>query len=187
MEDLRARFVVEPGSKVSLDKIDPSDVEGVGTKDEAKERLSIEAERIDELQDRLYAERTRALLVVLQGTDTSGKDGTVRGVFGATSPLGVSVTAFGKPSPEELAHDFLWRIHRVCPTRGTIGVFNRSHYEDVLVARVRKLVPARTDRAALRADQHVRGDPRRLWHDNSQVHAAHLSRRAARAPASPAR
>jgi PPK2 family polyphosphate:nucleotide phosphotransferase len=94
---------------------------------------------IDTLQDRLYAERQRALLVILQGTDTSGKDGTIRKVFNQTGPLGVAVTAFGRPSEEELAHDFLWRVHMACPRRGIIGIFNRSHYEDVLVGRVRGL------------------------------------------------
>ena len=84
-----------------------------------------------------------ALLVVLQGTDTSGKDGTIRHVFNDTGPLGVSVTSFRRPSEEELGHDFLWRVHGVCPRRGTIGIFNRSHYEDVLVGRVRKLAPAK--------------------------------------------
>ena len=101
-----------------------------------------DAAEIDRLQDILYAEGRRALLVVLQGTDTSGKDGTIRDVFNATGPLGVHVTAFGAPSEEELAHDYLWRVHRACPRRGTIGIFNRSHYEDVLVVKVRKLAPA---------------------------------------------
>jgi PPK2 family polyphosphate:nucleotide phosphotransferase len=81
------------------------------------------------------------LLVVLQGIDTSGKDGTVRGVFGPCGPLGVCVTPFGRPSEEELAHDYLWRVHAAMPKRGMIGVFNRSHYEDVLVVKVRKLAP----------------------------------------------
>jgi len=90
----------------------------------------------------LFADGKRALLVVLQGMDTSGKDGTVRDVFNATGPVGVHVTAFRQPSEEERSHDFLWRIHRVAPARGTIGIFNRSHYEDVLVVKVRKLAPA---------------------------------------------
>src|SRR6185436_17966340 len=98
-----------------------------------------------------FAEGKRALLVVLQGTDTAGKDGTVRYVFKETSPLGVVVTPFGKPSEEELAHDFLWRAHLACPRRGFIGIFNRSHYEDVLIGRVRKLAPA--DEIEARYDQ----------------------------------
>jgi PPK2 family polyphosphate:nucleotide phosphotransferase len=98
-----------------------------------------DAQAIDAFQDRLYAEGRRALLVILQGTDTSGKDGTVRTVFAKTGPLGVVVRAFRRPTDQELAHDFLWRAHHACPSRGTIGIFNRSHYEDVLVARVRGL------------------------------------------------
>ena len=97
--------------------------------------------RLDGLQRRLYAEGTRAILVVLQGRDASGKDGTMRHVFGPLDPLGVAATSFKAPTAEELRHDFLWRIHRAAPARGTIGVFNRSHYEDVLVVRVRRLVP----------------------------------------------
>ena len=107
----------------------------------AKKHSKKDGAAIDKLQDRLYAEGKRALLVVLQGTDTSGKDGTVRHVFHQTGPLGVNVTAFGTPSREESSHDFLWRIHRACPRRGTVSIFNRSHYEDVLIARVRSLAP----------------------------------------------
>lgn len=142
MTDPRRHYIVEPGSKVDLGAIDPADTSKVGAKADAKARLKEDVQEIDRVQDRLYAERSRALLIILQGTDTSGKDGTVRGVFNATGPLGVSVTAFGRPSPDELAHDFLWRAHLACPRRGTIGIFNRSHYEDVLVGRVRKLAPA---------------------------------------------
>jgi PPK2 family polyphosphate:nucleotide phosphotransferase len=108
----------------------------------AEARLAEDSAAINALQDRLWAERKRALLVVLQGMDTSGKDGTVRGVFNATGPLGVTVTPFGAPTPAELAQDYLWRIHRAVPPRGAIGIFNRSHYEDVLVAKVRGLAPA---------------------------------------------
>ena len=97
--------------------------------------------QLDELQRRLHAEGTRALLVVLQGRDASGKDGTLRNVFGPLDPLGVTATSFKAPTEEELRHDFLWRVHRAVPGRGAIGVFNRSHYEDVLVVRVRRLVP----------------------------------------------
>lgn len=104
----------------------------------AEARLEENAHAINSLQDRLYAEGRRALLVVLQGIDTAGKDGTIRKVFNHTGPLGVSVTAFRQPSTEELAHDYLWRAHLAMPRRGTIGIFNRSHYEDVLIARVRK-------------------------------------------------
>ncbi|MCZ8314765.1 polyphosphate kinase 2 family protein [Phreatobacter sp.] len=134
-------LVVKPGAKVDLGDIDPRKVDFLGGEETVRERLTEDITAIDALQDRLYAEGKRALLVVLQGTDTSGKDGTIRGVFNATGPLGVSVTAFKKPSEEELAHDFLWRVHLAAPRRGTIGIFNRSQYEDVLIGRVRKLAP----------------------------------------------
>lgn len=141
--DLRKLFMVKPGRKVDLDDFDPGDISALrgADKDEAKGRIAEDAAAIDALQDRLYAENRRALLVILQGTDTSGKDGTVRAVFGVAGPIGVQVTAFKKPSEEELAHDFLWRVHKACPLRGTIGVFNRSHYEDVLVGKVRNFAP----------------------------------------------
>lgn len=133
---------VKPGRKARLEE---QSAEGDGLfadKSEAETALREAAQAINTLQDRLFAEGRRALLVVLQGMDTSGKDGTVRAVFNATGPLGVSVTAFGRPSVEETAHDYLWRAHKAVPARGHIGVFNRSHYEDVLVARVRGLAPA---------------------------------------------
>jgi PPK2 family polyphosphate:nucleotide phosphotransferase len=109
---------------------------------EAEKSLKEDAAAINDLQDRLFAEKARALLVVLQGVDTAGKDGTVRGVFNETGPLGVDVHAFGKPSDAELDHDYLWRVHKVTPAKGMIGIFNRSHYEDVLVVKVRELAPA---------------------------------------------
>jgi PPK2 family polyphosphate:nucleotide phosphotransferase len=136
-------YRLTPGKKVDLARIDPRDTGGVGDEAEAKVRLTLDGTEIDKLQDKLYAEGRRSLLVVLQGTDTSGKDGTIRSVFNVTGALGVNVTAFRKPSEEELDHDYLWRAHRACPKRGTIGIFNRSHYEDVLVVKVHKLVPAK--------------------------------------------
>lgn len=140
-KDPGAKFRIKPGDQVRLRKRDPADISAFDSKTDAKARSKKDAAAINELQDRLYAESKRALLVVLQGTDTAGKDGTIRNVFNATGPLGVVVTAFRQPSEEELAHDFLWRAHRACPPRGYIGIFNRSHYEDVLVARVRNLAP----------------------------------------------
>lgn len=133
------RFRIEPGKQVRLEKINPADASAFPDRKTAEEQSSKDAEAINVLQDRLYAEGTRALLVILQGIDTAGKDGTVRHVFNQTGPLGVTVTAFGRPSELELKHDFLWRAHMACPRRGTIGIHNRSHYEDVLVGRVRKL------------------------------------------------
>src|SRR3712207_2197420 len=136
---LREKLRIEPGEKIRLRDRNPRDKSMFGDEQETKAATAALAKDIDVLQDRLYAEGSRALLVILQGTDTSGKDGTIRSVFNATGPLGVSVTAFGPPTRTELAHDYLWRIHAACPRRGTIGIFNRSHYEDVLVAKVRGL------------------------------------------------
>jgi PPK2 family polyphosphate:nucleotide phosphotransferase len=143
-KDFTARYRIEPGAQVRLKERDPRDAAGFGEKAVEEAATAELAREIDHWQDRLYAEGKRALLVILQGTDTAGKDGTIRGVFNATGPLGVSVTPFRRPSEEDLAHDYLWRVHRACPERGHIGIFNRSHYEDVLVARVRKFAPAET-------------------------------------------
>jgi PPK2 family polyphosphate:nucleotide phosphotransferase len=137
-------FLIRPGSSVDLESLDPRDRSLFPDEEAARAGIVEDAKAIDALQDRLYAEGRRSLLVVLQGTDTSGKDGTIRHVFNATGPLGVRVQAFGPPSREELSHDFLWRVHRACPAKGTIGIFNRSHYEDVLVGRVRGLAPPDT-------------------------------------------
>lgn len=145
MSDLKtidAAILVKPGDKPKLAKRDTVCEHLFQTKEEAVEATKSCSNAIDALQDRLYAEGARSLLVVLQGIDTSGKDGTVRGVFDKCGPLGVRVTPFGRPTDIELSHDYLWRIHAAVPRRGHIGVFNRSHYEDVLVGRVRNLAPA---------------------------------------------
>lgn len=134
-----AAFTVSPGQNFKLAKCDPRADPGFGGKTAATAQLKEDAAAIDALQDRLYAEGKRALLVVLQGIDTSGKDGTIRAVFNTCGPLGVTVASFRAPSAVELAHDYLWRIHQACPQRGLIGIFNRSHYEDVLVVKVKKL------------------------------------------------
>ena len=143
-KDFAAAYRIKPGGRADLAKRDPGGVAPLGVDDKkaARERTEKDAEALDAMQDRLFAEGKRALLVVLQGTDTSGKDGTIRGVFNTAGPLGVVVTPFGRPSKEELAHDYLWRAHLAAPKRGFIGIFNRSHYEDVLIGRVRKLAPA---------------------------------------------
>lgn len=134
---------VEPGTKAHLSTRSTKDLPGVDVddKDEGKALLEPLAEEIGVLQQRLHAEGERSLLLVLQGTDTSGKDGAIAGVLRDASPSGTRVVAFRGPSALELDHDFLWRIHAACPARGEIGVFNRSHYEDVVAVRVRKLVP----------------------------------------------
>lgn len=109
-------------------------------KDETKKRLAEVLEELDELQNLLVAEGKHALLVVIQGMDASGKDGAIKDVFGTLNPQGVSVTSFKAPTAEELGHDFLWRIHQYAPLKGNIRVFNRSHYEDILITRVHKWI-----------------------------------------------
>jgi PPK2 family polyphosphate:nucleotide phosphotransferase len=136
-----ADLLVKPGSTVHLGDLDPRATPDDLNKDAAKQRTMEDALAIDSLQDRLYAEGRRALLIVLQGVDTSGKDGTIRAVFNSSGPLGVRVTSFRAPSAEELAHDYLWRVHNHVPPKGIIGVFNRSHYEDVLIVKVKNLAP----------------------------------------------
>lgn len=132
---------VAPGNKVRLAEIDPRRVEGEWTKKSALKQIEKNTAATADLTYRLYAENRRALLLVLQGMDTSGKDGTIRTVTSGVNPQSCQVVPFKQPSAEELDHDFLWRIHQAVPRRGNIGIFNRSHYEDVLVVRVHKLVP----------------------------------------------
>jgi len=131
---------VEPGTRFDLGAVDTG-ADGGLDKDWAKNALAKERERIVALQERLYAERARSLLLVFQAIDTGGKDGTIRSVLKGVNPQGCTVTSFKVPSSDELEHDFLWRYHARTPPRGLIGVFNRSHYEDVLVVRVKGLVP----------------------------------------------
>jgi PPK2 family polyphosphate:nucleotide phosphotransferase len=137
-----ARYRVEPGETVSLAEHDPADTASYDGRAEADADLAGLVERIADLQARLYAEEARSLLVVLQGIDAAGKDSTVAHVFRGTNPQGCRVYSFKEPSTDEAAHDFLWRYHQHTPGKGMIHVFNRSHYEDVLVVRVKELVPA---------------------------------------------
>jgi PPK2 family polyphosphate:nucleotide phosphotransferase len=133
-------IAVTPGKNPKLSHIDADDTGGL-SKAKAAARLAGDRERIREAQERLYAENRRALVVVLQGMDTSGKDGTIKSVFTAVNPVGFQLGIFGRPSEEELEHDFLWRAYQKLPRFGNVGVFNRSYYEDVLVVRVKKLAP----------------------------------------------
>jgi PPK2 family polyphosphate:nucleotide phosphotransferase len=139
--NLREKFLVRPGRKVRLEKIDPGFTAGFDHDDASRRATDKCLSRLDELQYLLYAEGRRALLVVLQGIDTAGKDGTIRHVMGAFNPQSCRVASFKAPTAEELAHDFLWRIHKAVPRRGEVVIFNRSHYEDVLVVRVHGLAP----------------------------------------------
>jgi len=121
--------------------IDPDASEHYTSKESVREELKAQRDRIADLQARLYGEQKRSLLIVLQATDTGGKDGTIKGVFRGVNPQGCDVHAFKKPGDDDIAQDFLWRYHTKTPPRGMIAIFNRSHYEDVLVVRVRKLMP----------------------------------------------
>jgi len=134
-------LIVRPGSAAGLEQRDPRDTLGLPDKKDAAEELEALHEELGSLQERLYAEGRRSVLVVLQGLDASGKDGTIRHVFTGVNPQGCRVTSFKAPTPVELAHDFLWRVHAECPARGMIGIFNRSHYEDVVTVRVLELAP----------------------------------------------
>ncbi len=181
-----------PSGPVDLAGIDPRSTPGFdGDKAAGKAALPLVGEPLAELQERLFAHGRsgghRRVLLVLQGMDTSGKGGVLRHSVGLIDPQGVRITSFKAPSAEERRHDFLWRIRRAVPEAGIVGVFDRSHYEDVLIARVREL----TTRSAItrRYDAINRFEAELVdeWRDRHQVHAAHLRRGAEGAPARPAR
>lgn len=140
---LRSLLQIAPGEKVDLAKYDCGATFG-REKDQAEKHLADNLARLTDLQARIYAESKHAILIVLQGIDAAGKDGTIRIIAGAFNPQGTPVTSFKEPTPEELAHDFLWRVHAAVPGKGQIGIFNRSHYEQVLVVRVHNLEPEET-------------------------------------------
>jgi PPK2 family polyphosphate:nucleotide phosphotransferase len=135
------RWRVEPGTPARLADIDPDESEHYQRKKDVADELKGHRGRISDLQARLYGEQKRSLLIVLQAMDTGGKDGTIKGVFAGVNPQGCQVWSFKAPSSEETAHDFLWRYHQKAPSKGMIHIFNRSHYEDVLIVRVKDLVP----------------------------------------------
>ena len=141
-----SKYRVKPGSKVRLKDWDPGDKSAVpASKEDRLARLIVLSEEINKQQDLLYAAHEEGVLIVLQGMDTAGKDGTIRHVFRAVDPLGVRAVPFKVPTPEEAAHDFLWRVHHQVPGQGEMVIFNRSHYEDVLVVPVHGLItPAAT-------------------------------------------
>jgi PPK2 family polyphosphate:nucleotide phosphotransferase len=134
-------LAVKPGHKVNLSKWNPDDTLGFEKDHQTKNSLEKAIERLVGFQYRLYAEKKRALLLIFQGLDAAGKDGTIRHVMSGVDPQGCVVKSFKVPSAEEAAHDFLWRVHKAIPSYGEIGVFNRSHYEDVLIVRVHGVVP----------------------------------------------
>lgn len=156
---------VEPGKQVQLGKIDPDDTAGLDKEQAAAEFARLGAE-LKELQELLFGAGHHSLLVILQGMDTSGKDGAIKNVFDNVNPQGCQVASFKVPTATELAHDFLWRVHAVTPPRGQIGIFNRSHYEDVLVVRVQGLAPEPVWRARY---VHINNFERLLADNNTLV------------------
>jgi len=157
---------VKPDHRVDLDDHDAGDTGDYKSESEAAGRVDELRQKLDRLQERLYAEGSRALLVVLQGIDTAGKDGAIRHVMSGINPQGCIVTSFKTPTPREEAHDFLWRAHAACPPRGYIGIFNRSHYEEVLITRVHDLI---TDKVAERRLQAIRDFEVALGGDGTRV------------------
>ena len=157
------RYRVEPGDAIRLADMPADESEGHEAKRDVKAELDHHRERIVALQERLYAEQRRSLLIVLQAMDTGGKDGAIKHVFQGINPQGCRVWSFKAPSAEESSHDFLWRYHRRTPSRGMITIFNRSHYEDVLVVRVKRLVPEDVWRARYEA---IRDFERTLAREN---------------------
>ncbi|NMD31416.1 MAG: polyphosphate kinase 2 family protein, partial [Chloroflexi bacterium] len=136
------RYRVKPNEKIKLEKLDPADRSAYeGDKEKAQEDLAKLNDKLEEYQELLYAEHKHRVLIVLQAMDTGGKDGVIRRVFDGVNPQGVRVASFKVPTAEELDHDYLWRVHKMTPGKGEIVIFNRSHYEDVLVVRVHGLVP----------------------------------------------
>jgi PPK2 family polyphosphate:nucleotide phosphotransferase len=136
--DIAKHCLVKPGSKLRLKDRDPDDTFGIKRNDKAHQKV---IDRLGELQHLLYADKRYALLIVLQALDAGGKDGTIRHVMSGVNPQGCDVHSFKAPSSVELSHDYLWRIHQAVPPLGNIGIFNRSHYEDVLIVRVHRLAP----------------------------------------------
>jgi PPK2 family polyphosphate:nucleotide phosphotransferase len=162
-----AEWLVSPGQPFDLPGVDPGSTPGApGDKSTTEPVLDELSSQLATLQERFWAEGSRSLLVVLQGMDTSGKDGTIRHVFRGVNPLGVRVTAFKAPSDEERKHDFLWRAHRAAPAHGEIGVFNRSQYEDVLIVRVHAFVPEPVWRARYDA---INDFERHLTEENTTI------------------
>src|SRR5271170_735751 len=142
--DYRKEFRVDPGDKVKLNKRDPAYTGKHHSEDDAKELIDTYHKKLARQQGLLYAEHKHSILVVLQALDAGGKDGTIKHVFSTMNPQGVHVASFKQPTSSELGHDFLWRVHPHAPGRGEITIFNRSHYEDVLITRVHKLIDKAT-------------------------------------------
>lgn len=155
------QYRVKPGRKLSLKRFDPDETGDYKKNDDGKAAAKAKTEqaivRISRLQERLYANGKQSLLIVLQGMDTSGKDGTIRSVMSGVNPQGCKVVSFKTPTAKELAHDFLWRVHQEAPAKGQIGIFNRSHYEDVLITRVHKMISDKVAAQRLRQIKEFEG------------------------------
>jgi PPK2 family polyphosphate:nucleotide phosphotransferase len=162
---------VDPGTPARIAERDPRYTLGLD-KEHGKEQLRALHERLDILQRRLYAEGTRSVLLVLQGLDASGKDGVIRSVFSGLSPQGCRVVSFRAPTSTELAHDYLWRVHAQLPARGELGIFNRSHYEDLVTVRMLRLAPERMWR---RRAGHIREWERMLTDEGTAIVKAFLN------------
>ena len=161
------KYLVKPGKKVKLAKWDPNDGGGFENgKLESKEEFHALNSRLEHLQELLYAQGKHKVLIVLQATDTGGKDGSIRHVFDRVNPQGVKVASFKKPTDLELSHDYLWRIHQKMPANGEIVIFNRSHYEDVLVVRVHDLVPEKQWRKRY---EHIRSFEKMLTDEGTTI------------------
>ena len=159
-----SRFKVKPGKTINLKQTDPNPHLPNVSKRHTAPHLRLALARMDKLQAQMWAERKHSLLIVLQGRDAAGKDGVIRHVITGMNPQGCSVSSFKQPTAEELAHDFLWRVHVRVPERGTVAIFNRSHYEDVLAARVHRLVPRKVWKARYRE---INDFEHMLWRDNN--------------------
>ena len=160
------QLVVGPGEAAGLAGRDPADRLGLESKETATALLEALVDELGVLHNRLWAEARRSLLLVLQGVDASGKDGAIRSVFTGVNPQGCRVTSFKAPTTTELAHDYLWRLHAVCPARGEIGIWNRSHYEDIVAVRVRKLAPKKVWKPRSR---HIREFERLLTDEGTEI------------------
>lgn len=163
-----------PGKPIRLAEVSTKAKKLHDDRKEAEQEFVKLRDELVELQRKLYAEGKHKLLIVLQAMDAGGKDGTIRHLFRGVNPQGVRVTSFKKPSEDEMAHDYLWRIHRAVPATGMIGIFNRSHYEDVLVVRVENLIPEKAWKLRYEHINHFEKDVERHWHEDSEVLSAHL-------------
>jgi PPK2 family polyphosphate:nucleotide phosphotransferase len=170
-EQLGTSLRVEPGQPAGLDRRDPRDRLGFADKEAGRERLRELVARLALLSNRLWAESSRSVLLILQGLDASGKDGTVRRVLTGVNTQGCRIVSFKRPAGAELAHDYLWRIHAACPEHGEIGIFNRSHYEDVVAVRVRGLA---SEQVWSRRPQHIREFERLLADEGTAIRKVYL-------------